>query len=131
MSKINLETSLTSSFLVFYPWRWRKIFKTKGWALSWKAHKEFFPKFQFSGAWHRPISLKIIHRNFMCTWSVTQKHIGAWWRPISWQLIHIWMSLPVIRSLSRSEIREILFFAKMLCFGWIVLESAYCYAPKF
>ena len=31
---------------------------------SWKTHPEIFPKFQFSGAWHRPISRKLIQYIF-------------------------------------------------------------------
>ena len=37
---------------------------------SWKTHPEIFLKFQFFGAWARPISRKLIHPYFANTYSV-------------------------------------------------------------
>ena len=39
---------------------------------SWKAHPKIFPKFQFSGSWHRPISGKRVQYFFDISIS------GAW-----------------------------------------------------
>ena len=47
---------------------------------SWKNHPEFFPKFRFSGVWHRQISGKLIQYFFEISIS------RAWARPYYWKI---------------------------------------------
>ena len=52
----------------------------------WKTYPEFFPKFQFSGEWHRQISGKIIQYFFGISIS------RAWAGTISGKFIHFFVS---------------------------------------
>ena len=43
---------------------------------SWKTHPEIFPKFQFPGHELNRITGKLIHQNFMSTYSIIVKYRG-------------------------------------------------------
>ena len=76
-----------------------------------KLIQKIFQNFSFPG--HEPdrITGKLIHQNFMSTYSVFFYKISSH-EPdgITEKVIHVWMSFPAIRSVSRPGIRKIIFF---------------------
>ena len=96
---------------------------------SWKTHPKCFSEISVFGAWHRPISGKLI-QNIL--WLPIQflQNIEAWARPISGKFIHIWMSFPNIGLCHAAEFFNFIFRLNALL--WMNFpEISLCHTPKF